>query len=378
MGKAALLAIAAFAAMSALYTGNTKRGLMKASERVANHQYETIARSAAVNGFNLAKQALAESFASRNFGGQFERANYDVTISVSGNRAIVTSIGDLPNASGDQSTYRLRGEFFRSTSAPSAASEVPEFMNYALLSEGDLRVSGNAGTASVYAGGDLNANFHTNGDLEVNGKGNKRIQGFGTYSGSASGTHRNTKFQPAHNPDGADHTSYAASVEIPEFDVSEYAAFATTTSESTILSGVLAGGTRDEPMVWLINGDLTVNDVVIDGYVAFLVTGDIDVNGNATVGSSGYSAGDESSIAFYGGGDVNITGGAQVWAQMYSEGDFELGGGADLYGSATSLSTAWLHGNPEIHYREASPALTTIWNGTPGGTQIRMTSFFEK
>ncbi len=196
MGKAALIAIAAFGAMSTVYSNSSKTGMLRASERVANLQYETIARSAAVNGFNLAKQALSESFASRTFTGRFDRATYGVEISVSGNRAVVVSVGDVPNASGDDASYRLRGEFLRETLAAQMADEVPPFMAYALMSEDDLRMSGNAGSAPSTSGGDLNANFHTNGDLEVNGKGNERIHGFGTYAGSASGKHRDTKFQP--------------------------------------------------------------------------------------------------------------------------------------------------------------------------------------
>lgn len=379
MGKAALIAIAAFGAMSTVYSNSSKSGMLRASERVANLQYETIARSAAVNGFNLAKQALSESFASRTFKGRFDRATYGVEISVSGNRAIVVSVGDVPNASGDDSSYRLRGEFIRETLAAQMADDVPPFMKYALISEDDLRVSGNAGAAVVHASGtDLNANFHTNGDLEVNGKGNEHIHGFGTYAGSASGKHRDTKFQPDNAEPGDPHTAWVAAVDIPTFDVSDYTRFATTSSSSMTLSGSFAGGTRDEPKVVLVNGDLNVSNVTIDGYVAFLVTGDIEINGDARVGSSGFSASDESSIAFYSGGDIDMKGNTEVWAQLYSEGDFDIGGGADLYGSVTTRSEAKLHGNPEFYYREASPALTTIWNGTPGGTTVHMTNFFER
>ena len=130
--------------------------------------------------------------------------------------------------------------------------------------------------------------------------------------------------------------------------------------------------------MWIVDGDLDMSNVTINGYVAFLVSGDIEIRGNAVVGSSGFGARDESSVAIYSGGDVDIAGNAQVWAQLYSEGDFDIGGGSHLYGSVTSMGTARLHGNPTFHYREASPALTTIWNGEPGGVQIRMTSFFEK
>ncbi len=376
MGKAALIAIASFAAMSTFYSTSSKTGMLKASERVANHQYETLARSAAVNGFNLAKQALTESFASRSYEGTFDRAVYGVEIRVSGDRAVVESVGSIPNASGDESEYTVRAEFQRRTLAAQMAEEVPEFMSYALITDEDLRVSGNAGSATVYTSNeDLNANFHTNEDLRVDGKGNKTIQGRGTYAGSASGKHLDSKFQP--NGGGAP-TDGADAVTISDFEDEKYAAFATVTSGSTTLSGVVEGGERTEPEVWLVNGDLDVRDVTIDGYVMFLVTGDIDISGNVRVGSSGYTEKDESSVAFYSGENIDIRGNAEVWAQLYAAEDFDIGGNAELYGSVATLGKADIQGDPTFYYREASPALTTIWNGIPGGPQIRMTSFFEK
>ena len=377
MGKAALIAIASFAAMSTLYTSNSKSGMLRASERVANLQYETIARSAAVNGFNLARQALAEAFASRSFKGQFNRANYGVEISVSGNRAVVVSDADVNNASGSESGYRIRAEFERSTLPPRMAEAVPSFMDYAVISDEDLRISGNAGAAVVYASGsDLNANFHTNGDLRVDGKGTKVVEGYGTYAGSARGKHRDSKFEPRIGDD--DPTHLASEVDIPAFEVAEYATFATRTTASTSVSGLVKGGSREQPLIWLVNGDLDVGELVVNGYVLFLVKDDIDIVGNAQVGASGYVAKDESSVAFYAGGEIDIRGDSEVWGQLYAQESFEIGGNARLYGSVTTLGSARIEGDPTFYYREASPALTTIWNGEPGGTQIRMTAFFEK
>jgi hypothetical protein len=89
--------------------------------------------------------------------------------------------------------------------------------------------------------------------------------------------------------------------------VSDYNRFATNSSSSVALSGSFTGGSREIPKVVLVNGDLNVGNVTIDGYVALLVPGDIEINGNARVGTSGFSASDESSIAFYAGGDIDMT-----------------------------------------------------------------------
>ncbi len=366
--------------MSTLYTSNSKRSLLKSSERVANHQYSTLARGAAVNGFNLAKQALAESFSAQEFKGSFDRAVYGVAIDVSGDLATVTAMGGVPNASGDESRYRIRAEFHRQTLPPTMAESAPEFMSYTVLSEDDLRVSGNAASASVYAG-EGDANFHTNSNLIVDGKGHERIQGYGTYSGSARGEHRNEKFAP-NGDDDAPHTSYASPIDLPDFDMDEYLSLIEpnhTSEGGTTLSGSFApGGTRDKPYVYHVTGDLTISDLSVDGYVLFLVDGDITFSGNAVVGNSGYSESDESSLAFYNGGSITMSGGTEVWGQMYSEGDFSIGGNSDLFGTVTTAGSLRLHGNPTFHYRTASPALTTIWNGEPAGARVRLTSFFEK
>ncbi len=378
MGKAALIAVAAFAVISTMYTGNTKKGLLKVSERVANHQYDALARSAAVNGFNLAKQALTESFAATRLEGTFDRAAYNVSISVSGDFATVISTANIPNASSDESEYRIRAEFRRRAEAPTMAESAPDFMSFAVMTEDDLRISGNAGAASAYADASMDANFHTNGNLTVDGKGTRRIAGQGTYVSGISGKHADTKFDPV---SGGAPTSSTSTVDLPDFDIDQYLDLVSAdySTESTTLSGTYSpGGTRDNPFVYHVDGDLTVGDLTVDGYVLFLVEGDINFTGNARVGASGYGDSDESSMAFYSGDEITMNGSTEVWGQLYSADDFTIGGTADLYGSITSGGELSLKGDPVFHYRQASPALTTIWNGDPGGFQIRMTSFFEK
>ena len=383
MGAKLGIVVAAMALIGAHYTMNSRQSISESGSRISDAQYEVLARSAALTGFERAKQSLASSFSPGEITGDVDGISYRTTTTISGNIARVVSTGTYSGVRSDSSrTYEIIAEFEQGSST-TTTSPLPDFMGYALLADDDLRLSGSAGTTHIYSSApgaaNLNANVHTNGDLTVNGKGSDRMKGFGTYSGSASGKHRNTKFQPNYNPDGLDHTYQSASVSIPTIDVSAIAS--SWSPDYTITSGTISGaqsygGTRDNPAIVHVPANLDISGT-ISGYVIFLVEGDITVRGNTTVGSSGYSGGDESSVAFYGEGDFDMTGGSDVWGQVVVNGDFEMGGNARLYGSAVTGSGAWMHGTPNIYYREASAALTQVFEPAPSSGAIEMVAYGE-
>ena len=59
----------------------------------------------------------------------------------------------------------------------------------------------------------------------------------------------------------------------------------------------------------------------------FLVDGEADLKANVQVGNSGYTSGDESSVAFYTGGGVRMRGNSEIWGQIYSNGGIEFDSG---------------------------------------------------
>lgn len=383
MGAKIGILVAVMAVVGANYSMNSRVSVHDSSTAISNAQYQVLARNAALTGFERMKQHLSTSFSSTNLTGTVDGIAYSTTVKVAGDVARITSIGNYRGPrSGDQETYIIKSEFTR-TAGTASKAELPAYMNYALLAEDDLRLSGNAGAAYIYSSGagssELNANFHTNGDLTVNGKGNARMQGFGTYVGSASGNHRNTKFQPNYNPNGESHTYRAGSVDIPEIDIA--AITSQWIPDYTINNGSVSGiqtfvGTRDKPAIVHVPGNLDISGM-ISGYVVFLVDGDVTVSGNTTVGTSGYLGSDESSVAVYASGDFDMSGGADFWGQVRVNGDFTMGGNARLYGSATSRGSAWLHGTPDIYYREASNALTQVFESKSGAPSIEMTAYAE-
>ncbi len=372
MGKAALIAVVAFATMSTLYMNSSKRGMLRASEGVANHQYATLARSAAVNGVNLAKQALAESFTSQSFKGEFDRTEYAVAIQVAGNRAKVVSAATITNATGEESTYRIAAEFL---SLSGELSPTPNFARYALVTDETLNLGGSIVTEVFVQGeegAELNANMHSNASLHINGD-KVHVEGYGTYMDNASANPARAlqgSFQPNYVAREGD-TCYRASTEvaIPAFDSAAYVqqlqengVTVHEISGDYMLDGTLDLGDRENPTVYLVTGNLTATgNSVVNGYGMFIVDGAIDVSGNLEVGTSGYGGPDESSLALYSGGGVEINGTIDVAAQIYTGGSVALSGNPNIYGSIAAKGSASLQGSPKIYYRSSSPALTQNW-----------------
>lgn len=381
MGKLALLAVVVFSTLGALTAMHRTGGLMDASERVADKQYEVLARNAALAGFNRAKQGLADSFSDGTVSGEADGVSYSVTVSVAGDNAVVTSTGTTTGSNGEDIDYEVRAEFTRVVSGIPA--DPPAFMTFGILSQDDLVLRGDI-EGGIDVQGDeaseLNANMHTNGNLTVMGN-SARVEGFGTFVGSGSGHLANT-FNPNYNPAGLDDAYQASAVDIPLVDIPTWMSNVSAdrnSPSSVVLSGEYSdGGTRNNPFVWLINGDLNVtSDAVINGYTMFIVDGSVEFNGDLTVGDSGYEGPIESSIAVYSSGGIDFTGNQEIEAQMYSEGDVIMGRGTPvLRGSITTRSMVEFRGTPDILYRPASPALTTNW--VPASTVITMTGYHER
>ncbi|MCH8961448.1 MAG: hypothetical protein IH820_09035 [Bacteroidetes bacterium] len=135
----------------------------------------------------------------------------------------------------------------------------------------------------------------------------------------------------------------------------------TSTGGLVISNDINFGGTREDPYIWHVQGDLLIQGggITIDGYHMFLIEGQADIRANVEVGNSGYNGGEESSIAFYTSTGVQLRGGAQVSGQIYSNGMVEFFAGTPaVYGSVTTKGEVDFRGNVNIYYREPSPGLT--------------------
>ncbi len=368
MGKGLAVLVAALGLLGTMYTYNSKQSSVDTSKSIVDHQYEVLAREAALTGYGRAKQRLAEGDLSE-FSGSYENGNYGVVITNAGGLINIQSIGYMRDSDNEVVTYQISADYKHVTGALSETT--PAHMNYALLTEDNLSING-ALISEVLITGDegaeLNANMHTNGNLHISG--NKAyVQGFGTYVGSGTSSPSKSlqgTFDPNYNPTNLDGAYSAGRVDIPVFDAAAYTskvAVDATTSGDVILAGDYdLGGTREDPYIWHVTGSvISSGGTTIDGYVMFIVDGAVALTGNVQMGDTGYTGPDESSVAFYSGGDVELGGNSEIYGQIYTSGNVWLHGNPRVYGSITSGATTTLSGTPKIYFREASPGLTTIW-----------------
>jgi hypothetical protein len=382
MGKASLIAVAAVIAVTALYNFATQQGVYASHERVAEHQHTVLARNAAITGFNRAKQDLASSFVQTALLGKYSEANYEVEVDlISLSRARVRSTGKSLMGNGSLHTVVITAEIDREIDAE-IHEDPPLFMQFAIISEASLTVHGNATVDILITGEEtnlLNAAMHTNGNLHA--QGNVLVRGFGTFAGSYSQTGNKEYFQPNYNPTNAPVVQKVAPIEIPMLSVAELAQniIPHQASGNLILNtGTIEGGPREDPFVWHVGGNLTISgDVKINGYIMFLVEGNVEVAGSAKVGQSGHNGPDESSMAIYTDGNLKLNGNSETWAQLYVGGMTAFENGTmDIYGNMAMQGGASFGGTPRIHYRKASPALTTVFEDQE--VWLRLISYSEK
>ncbi|MDX1429949.1 MAG: hypothetical protein R3282_06660, partial [Rhodothermales bacterium] len=223
MGKVAVIALVAFSISGAYYTLDRNQQTLETEARISDHQYEVLAREAALTGFSLARQRLADSYTAWEYSGEAQSGDYEVTITVNGDLARVVSVGTVMGTEGLPLSYRVIAEFDGKTGVQ-YQPEAPEFLQYALISEQSINLGGSV-SSHVYLqgeeGSELNANIHTNSDLSINGN-RVAVEGFGTYYGTASASPARaleTSFEPNYQPvEGP--TSYQVSekVEMPNYD----------------------------------------------------------------------------------------------------------------------------------------------------------------
>lgn len=373
MGKAAILVIVAAVALGSVYAYGAKEKAQKAEGRLSTHQFEILSRNAALAGYNRAKQELAEHFDSspNSISGTYAGSSYAVSIAKSGSVANVVSTGTSQTPGGGEVTFVVEAAIEKDVVA-TIAEEAPPFMRYALLTEEDLMIDGNI-LSDLYVDGNeentLNANMHTNGSLGVDGNA-AVVKGFGTYVNSAWGNPSQAltnTFEPYYNPTDAPVTQRVPAVEVPPFDVAEFVSkieVDETSAGDVNLNGTYdLGGTREDPYVWHVDGNLDVSGgTKLLGYIMFIVSGDASFSGNVEAGESGYDGADESSIAYYSAGGITLSGSAKVYGQIFAGTNVAFSkGSARVYGSVATKSSATLEGTPKIFYREPSPALTTIF-----------------
>lgn len=274
-----------------------------------------------------------------------------------GNR-IITSIGTFKDAAGnviakDSSVVTLL------TKLP-PVDDTPGFMKNALTSESSIAISG---SSTIQDDGNTmwNANIHANGNYSM--EGSATVEGFVTHNGTATSqpaSALNNHIIPNQNPNHLATHSQVPKLTIPPFNADDYKSKAAViTNGSLTKSGNTILGTKSNPMIWYVSGDLTLSGTVT-GYGIFIVEGNINLSGSVTINAVDPNG---NSLALYSHGDVNVGGGSSVNAQLYSDKNINFNGSADLHGLATARGSFYFGGSVNVYYRPSVGELTApVWN----------------
>jgi hypothetical protein len=218
----------------------------------------------------------------------------------------------------------------------------PPCLSMALLTEGDIRISGDATvTSHNVAANPINADVHTNSSLTITGQG--QVCGFASASGDANV--KEGSVAPAVNPDNLDpYFQGVDPIDIPDIDPASFASDAVVHERvpgATIIripGGVSIandtvlnfGGTSDHPVVVYIDGDLNMAaHTQIHGHVLFVVNGDVHLASHAVVD------GDPGSFSFIT-NNMHLAAWTEVHAMVYLREHLHLTGQSSVYGSVVS------------------------------------------
>ena len=134
---------------------------------------------------------------------------------------------------------------------------------------------------------------------------------------------------------------------------------ATQTAHGTLrVLGRTSLGTRDDPEIIHVQGDLVLLDTQFEGYGTYLVEGNVVVEATLS-GLAGVLAGrPESHVAVYASGPIVFNGTGDVEGQFLSDQSVTFSGAATLYGSVAARESVNFVVAPTVRFVPPSPELT--------------------
>ncbi|CAN5596136.1 hypothetical protein BH23BAC4_BH23BAC4_11090 [soil metagenome] len=373
MGQALLLAVAAAAIFGMLsIVGGSGKSATRAAATVTEHHERFLSREIALSGHAYASTAVLANhmvngsyIGPNHYEGEYEGGTYRSEVTVVGQSITIVTRAQRPTTS-----YVVRATYAPNGGEGPQEKSVPSFLRHAILANSNLTITG---TSRVLGAPGINADIHANGALSVGG--NSLIQGFGTYSSGGSSNISLNNLDPQSNPDNAPKASHAPTVDIPPFNAVDHRPNATRVFNGNLNLSTAILGTRDNPEVWYVAGDLTLGSGLLTGYGVFLVQGNISVSGQS---QSAGAIRNESNLGFYATGNVSVNAGARLSGQIFANGTSQFAGNATLYGSLTARGAATLSGGFAVHFRPASSALTsTIWPDEGSNGELGLVAYRE-
>lgn len=254
--------------------------------------------------------------------------------------------------------------------------DVPAFMKNAITGGTNVNLSGNVKV--THSGNMLNANIHANNNFNMSG--NSEVDGFVTYSGSASSSppHAlNNNIRPISNPHNLPVHFQTSPIQIPNIIPENYLGIATDIYYgNATFSGNVTLGTKTNPKVIYVTGNLNLSGN-ISGYGIFIVKGQTNISGNVTINSPDANF---SNVGIFSGGNINLSGNVTVAAQIFSNSNINVSGNVNLLGTLTAKGSVSTSGSVKIYYKPANSVLTKpIFGGglTSSLVEVNMIHFYE-
>lgn len=382
---------------------------------LSSQEAELRARQVALSGYAEARQALTApniigSSTLPALVGEHGGGRYQTTFDVNSNEPYEVGVrveGIADRRSGPAGRHVVEGTFRAQTSVPDLSTDptesltrVPKYMRYAAFAGDDMRflafprfrVSGNGFNSNIHANGSMNMAF----TVPFGTVG----EGFATYSGGILKPlfffNPQPNFRPNLNPSKDPTVEKVQPVDFPEFTalsllqnaageanktltsvidlldvVEDVTRFATELRVGRVeLLGNVYLGTRENPKIIYVDGDLIVFNPRHHGYGIYIVEGNVLFEGTLSGVLSWFFGAPESHVAYYADGSVFFNGIGDVHGQIVSNRSVTFTLAPTFYGSVTAREDVSFAGLPTLRFTSPSPALTTILPGNPSVGEV--------
>lgn len=375
MGKMLLLLVVGMGIIASISMMQLNRSNLNASDNAVEDFEINQARNLARSGVEYAISQLAQD---STWSGGYTNSDVSggsLTVDVERTRAMYPNGPDagLNNARLVTATGTILDVPFTIRAIVEIPSEYirPPGLGYGIFSDQSMDLSGNV-SVSDYNNPRLNSNVHTNSNLTFGGS--TSVKGYGTYSVDCpSGSTDAVKYFQPNVDKGGDVVRQSAPVAIPEIDPTRWESIATRKFySSTKINGSMSLGTRENPEIIYVRGNLDLNGQMT-GYGVFLVTGDITINGGASVTNLDPSG---NNLGIVVGGNAKINGTSDIMATLLIKGDAKITGTTRIVGSIIAEGSIDFGGTADILY---NPLLDNVakkvWKQEAG--RPRIVSYFE-
>jgi len=379
MGKAVLIILLSSGIMFSIVSLNTNKILEQATSKVVNHHSMIRARNIANSMVGIALSKLSDD------------NDWRVTNSVSKNLLdgnVNYTVKDknfagenLIQISAEATYFGITKKVIAYTEVDPASASGPPFFSYSILAGADYRIDGANNNVEDDVNPLWNSNTHSNDETELTCSGENYLQkGFLTYTTSFDvDWSEGVTISPNQNPGGDPAYSFAPAVTIPDFSAVSHKNDADEVYEGNkTYSGTITMGTKDNPKIIYVGGQLSIQGTVT-GYGVFIVQGGIVIGGDLLLDTPDPT---ESKLALYTSSTLTMdVQNSEVHAQIFAKDRVLIDeSGIVFHGSITSGADVRVRGDDvDIYYKPASRSLIApFFEVGSGGRRLAVLYYNEQ